>query len=235
MANTNSNNKRQKNTKESKPNIFLKGFVNLAGYGCFAALNLVRLPYFSIKKKATRNRAINLAKGLKFPLNGQSMGDLKDMRIGSCDFAHSGCGAIATFNVLSMAGRKPQMEEIVDFYERKGLVFNARFGINPTSVKRFLTEQNLNWKFYSGKKDWDACIQENQVAILMYWWVSSKGCGAHYVSVEKLSDRVRVYNVYGNRDTAYEYKDIQTFLSSDKYKRVVAMFVIDREVHKTTI
>lgn len=231
MANTNSDNKQQKNIKEDEPNLFLKGFVHLMGYGCFAVINRLRFPYFSIKKKAAKNRVINLAKGLKFPLNGQSMGDLKDMRIGSCDFAHSGCGAIATFNALSMVGRKPQMEEIVDFYERKGLVFNARFGVNPAGVKRFLSEQDLSWKLYSKKTDWDACLKENQVAILLYWWVGPKGCGAHYVSVEKINAGIRVYNVYGNRDTAYEYKDIRTFLSSGKYKRVVAMFVIDREVH----
>lgn len=231
MSKTNSDNKQQKNKKEHAPNAFLKGFVNVAGYGFFAMVNGLRFPYFSIKKKAIKNREINVTRSLKFPLNGQGMGELKDMRIGSCDFAHSGCGAIATFNALSMAGCKPQMEEIVDFYERKGLVFNAKFGINPAGVKKYLSGREVNWKFYSKKTDWDACLDKNQVAILLYWWVSAKGCGAHYVSMEKTDAGIRVYNVYGNRDTAYDFKDIQAFLESGNYKRVVSMFVIDKKVN----
>lgn len=231
MSNTNSDNKQQKNTKKNAPNAFLKGFVNVAGYGFFAVVNKIRFPYFSIKKKAIKNREINVTRSLKFPLNGQGMGELKDMRIGSCDFAHSGCGAIATFNALSMAGCEPQMEDIVDFYEKKGLVLNAKFGINPAGVKKYLAGRELNWKFYSKKTDWDACLGQNQVAILLYWWVSTKGCGAHYVSLERTEEGIRVYNVYGNRDVTYDFKDIQAFLESGNYKRVVAMFVIDKKAN----
>lgn len=231
MSKTNSDNKQQKNTKDIKPNAFLKGMVHILGYGFFAVVNCLRFPYFSLKKKAIKNREINLTRNLKFPLNGQGMGDLKDMRIGSCNFAHSGCGAVATFNAMSMVGLEPKIEEIVDFYEHNGLILNARMGVNPTGVKKYLSTQNLQWKFYSKKTDWDACLGEDQVAILLYWWVSHKGCGAHYVSLERTEEGIRVYNVYGNRDVAYDFKDIQAFLESGNYKRVVSMFVIDRKVN----
>lgn len=230
MGNKNSDNKRQKNTEANKPQPFLKALVSMIGYGGYAAINAVRFPYFTIKKKAMRNREINASKELAFPLNGQSTGILKNMRIGSRSFASSGCGAIATFNALSMAGMKPDMVDIVDFYERKGLVCNAALGVNPAAVKNYLAKNGLTWKCYKGKQDWDACLGDGQAAIMLYFWVSPKGMGAHYVSMEKCPKGIRVYNVYGNRDTAYEFEDIQAFLESGNYKKVVSMFVIDRDV-----
>ncbi len=229
MSKTNSDNKQQKNTGVNKPQPFLKALVGMIGYGGYAAINAVRFPYFTIKKTAVKNREINASRELKFPLNGQGMGVLKDMRIGSRNFASSGCGAIATFNALSMAGMKPDMVDIVDFYERKGLVFNAALGVNPAAVKKYLAKNGLSWKCYKGKQNWDACLGDNQVAIMLYFWVSPKGMGAHYVSMEKCPKGMRVYNVYGNRDEAYEYEDIQAFLGSGNYKKVVSMFVIDRK------
>lgn len=231
MSKIESNPKKQKNTNGNKPNFFLKGLVHIMGYGFFAVIHRLRFPYASLKKKAVKNREINKSKNLKFPLNGQSMGELKDMRIGSCAFSHSGCGAIATFNAMSMIGLEPRMEEIVDFYEHKGLILNARMGVNPSAVKRYLDANNLQWRFYSGKNDWDANWGDDRVAIVLYWWVNPKGCGAHYVAVERTDEGICVYNEFGNRDTAYKYKDIQTFISTGQYKRVVAMFVIDKKVN----
>lgn len=228
MKNINSDNKQQVNKRADKPQPFFKILAHMIGYGGFAFINAVRLPYFTLKKKAVKNREINSSKELVFPLNGQGMGILKDMRIGSHSFAHSGCGAIATFNALCMAGLKPDMAEIVDFYEHKGLIFNAGLGVNPAAVKKYLSLNGLTWKAYKGKQNWDACLKDNQAAIMLYWWVSPKGLGAHYVSVEKCPKGVRVYNAYGNRDVAYEFEDIQAFLESGNYKRVVSMFVIDK-------
>jgi len=226
MSTTNSDNKKQKNT--NKPQPFLKLFAHMVGYGGFAVLHAVRLPYFTIKKRAAANREINKAKNLKFPLNGQATGELKDMRIGRHTFAHSGCGAIATFNAMAMAGLQPDITEIVDFYEHKGLIMNAALGINPMAVKKYLTGAGLTWKSYRGKQDWSALLEPGKIAIMLYWWVSKNGCGAHYVSMEPCEKGVRVYNFYGNRDVPYEFEDVQTFLESGNYKRVVTMFVIDK-------
>lgn len=229
MSKTNSNNKGQQNTNNNKPNTFLKGIVHIMGYGFFAVIQRLRFPYASLKKKAVKNREVNMSKNIKFPLNGQGMGELKDMRIGSCTFAHSGCGAIATFNAMSMIGREPKIEEIVDFYEHNGLILNARMGVNPSGVKRYLKSRNVKWEFYSGKNDWDSKLSKEQVAIVLYWWVNRKGCGAHYIAMERTDEGICVYNEFGNRDTVYKYKDIQTFLTTGQYKRMVAMFVIDRK------
>lgn len=230
MGDKNSDNKKQKNKGANKPQPFLKAFVSMIGYGGYASINVVRLPYFTIKKNAAKNRVINASKELKFPLNGQGIGILKDMRIGSRNFASSGCGAIATFNALSMVGMNPDMVDIVDFYERKGLVFNAALGVNPAAVGKYLAKSGLNWKCCRGKQNWDACLSDGQAAIMLYFWVSPKGMGAHYVSMERCPNGIRVYNVYGNRDAAYEFEDIQAFLESGNYKKVVSMFVIDRDV-----
>ena len=235
MSKTNSDNNLQQNIDPNKPKKIIKGFVDFAGYGFFSVVNALRPPYLFMKKKAVKNLEINLAKGLRFPLNGQGMGELKDLRIGRYDFAHSGCGAVATFNALSMAGCAPKMHEVVDFYERKGLTLYGRFGVNPVAVTRFLATQDLSWKRYTKEKDWDACIEEGQSAILLYWWANAKGCAAHYVALEKLPEGIRVYNVYNTRDKAYDYKDVQTFLTTGSYKKVVAMFVIDTKKDKTTI
>ncbi len=229
MGKTNSDNNQQKNTQENRPHPFLKGLVHVVGYGGFAVLQAIRFPYFTIRKKSAHNREVNRVKKLSFPLNGQGMGELKDMRIGSRTFAYGGCGAIATYNALCMAGLEPDIVEIVDFYERKGLVFNAAFGINPVAVKKYLSQNGLTWKCYKGKQNWDECLSASQTAIMLYWWVGAKGCGAHYVSMERGGKGIRVYNMYGNSDVTYEFEDIQAFLDSGKYKRVVSMFVIDKK------
>ena len=228
MSTIKTDQKGQKNTAKSKPGFFYKCVAHALGYGFFATIHLLRLPYFTLKKKAVTNREINQSKNLTFPLNGQAMGDLKELRLGSCRFSHSGCGAIATFNAMSVLGLEPKMEDIVDFYEHNGLILNAAMGVNPSAVKKYLKSKGLQWKFYSKSKDWDACLGKDQIAILLYWWVNRKGCGAHYVSVERTDEGINVYNEYGNRDYTHKYKDMQTFLDEGQYKRVVSMFVIDK-------
>lgn len=231
MNTTKSDNKQQKNTENKKPQPFLKLFVHILGYGGFAVLHALRIPYFTLKKKALSNREVNKAKNIKFPLNGQAVGVLKDMRIGSHTFERSGCGAIATFNAMAMAGLQPDIVEIVDFYEHKGLIMNAALGVNPLAVKKYLSNSGLSWRRYKGKQNWSECIGPGQVAIMLYWWVSRKGCGAHYVAMEPCEKGIRVYNFYGNSDVSYEFEDVQAFLESGNYKRVVSMFVIDKKVN----
>lgn len=230
MNNTKTDNKKQEKVNSNLPKAFIKGFVNAAGYSFFGLVNILRPPYLFIRKRARQNKEINLAKSLKFPLNGQGLGELKDLRIGCCNFAHSGCGAVATFNALSMAGLQPDMAEIVDFYEHKGLTFYAKFGVNPIAVNRYLATKELEWRRYSKPTE----LKEGQCAILLYWWANASGCAAHYVAAEKTENGIRVYNVYNTKDKAYEYKDVQAFLNSGSYKKVVAMFVIDKKESQTT-
>lgn len=218
----------QKNTQTNAPNPFLKILANSIGYNGFALANVLRLPYFSIKKKAVKNREINRDIILQFPLNGQRLGKLKNMRIGSCSFAGSGCGAIATFNALSMAGIQPDMVEIVDFYEHKGLILNAGWGTNPVAVKKYLSKKGLNPKSIKGKDILDVNLNADETAILLYWWVTAKDCGAHYVSIEPCEQGIRVYNVYGDRDAAYEYENIRTFIENGTYKKAVYLIVMKR-------
>ncbi|MBQ8247110.1 MAG: hypothetical protein IJZ42_08255 [Lachnospiraceae bacterium] len=229
MSTTNSNNNQQKNTDGNIPRALVKGFVNAAGYGFFRVVQLFRLPHCFMKKRARQNREFNMSRNVQFPLNGQGMGELKDMRIGMRTFSHSGCGAIATFNAMSLVGCEPKIEDVVDFYERKGIILYANMGVNPIGVSRYLSEQDVQWKRYSGKVDWDSCITEGQVAIVLYWWANAKSFAAHYITIEKLKDGIRVYNLYNSRDCAFKYEDIQTFLEAGSYKRIVAMFVIDRK------
>lgn len=229
--NTTKNNKEQQNNTQSKgPNFFIRLILKMGGYWFFAFLQVLRLPHCFMKKRAGANREINQSKKLKFPLNGQGVGELKDLRIGHCSFAHSGCGAIATYNVLAMMGREPEMTEIVDFYERKGLIWYAYFGINPIAVGKYLTKQGLRWKRYSGKKNWDACLQDGQSAILMYWWAGAKSCGAHYVALNKTEQDVVVYNKSNAANREGTYQDIETFLNKGTYKRGIVMYVVDKEV-----
>ena len=230
MSKTNSDNLTQKNIEKKKSNVLLKLLVLLLGYGVFVFLNVLRMPYAFMKKRAAANREVNTTRNLTFPLNGQGLGDLKDMGIGFSNFKHSGCGAVATFNAMALAGCTPVMPEIVDFYERKGLTMYGKLGINPRAIGRYLAKQGIAWKRYSKRNELDVVLNNGQCAILLYWWVGKKGCGAHYVTVDKYEDGIKVYNVYGNRDVTYEFEDIQAFLEDGDYKRVVSMFVIDKEV-----
>ena len=218
----------QKNTQTNAPNPFLVILANFIGYNGFAFANVLRLPYFSIKKRAVKNREINRDKILQFPLNGQRLGKLKDMRIGNCSFAGSGCGAIATFNALSLSGIQPDMVDIVDFYEHKGLILNAGWGTNPVAVKNYLSGKGLSLKCFKGSESLRVCLQKDETAILLYWWVTAKECGAHYVSIEPCEQGIRIYNVFGDRDAAYEYENIRTFIENGTYKKAVYLIVMKR-------
>lgn len=229
MNTTNINKKEQKNIEKNKPNFFLKILAWIVGYGMFGVLNVVRLPYTFIKKRAAANREINTKKKLVFPLNGQGLGELQDMGIGCSNFKNSGCGAVATFNAMTLAGCTPVMPDIVDFYEHKGLTMYGKLGVNPRAVGRYLNQQGIQWKKYSKRSELDAVMKAGQCAILLYWWVGKKGCGAHYVTVEKDAEGIKVYNVYGNRDRTYEFSNIEEFLCHGDYKRVVTMFVMDKK------
>lgn len=216
-----------RNNIEERPNFAVKAVVDLAGYRFFALINIFRLPSVFIKKQRAKNREYNEKKELHFPLNGQSLEHLKELRMGKCNFAHCGCGPISAFNALSLAGKNPKMEEIVDYLERKGLTFYGKFGVSPVAVEKLLKQQGIQYRKVLDTNDLDADFTDGTCAILMYWWMTAKRCGAHYVTVEKLVDGIRIYNVNNQSDTACQYVNLQTFLTEGKYKRVIVMYVIE--------
>jgi len=213
---------------------FYKIIIKCAGYPVWAFLNVIRPPYLFIKKRAAGNYNRNAEAKVTFPLNGQELPHLRDFSMGIKQFGFNGCGAIATFNALSLLGLKPSLAEIVRFYERKGILFYGLMGVNPVAVGKYLKSLGIRWKRYTKVGDFMADFTPGKSGILLYWWGNKKGLGAHYVAVEPLAQGIRVYNMYGRQDSSCEFAGIEEFLETGNYKRVVGWFLLENPGEEST-
>lgn len=214
--------------KMKKVPIRYRVLLRLFGYPAYVVLTVFRLPNFIIRRRLRENRIHNCQTVLSFPLNGQGVGTLSTFRIGTKQFAQSGCGAIAVFNALSIIGREPDLSEIIDFLERKGLVCYGKFGINPVAIGKYLNRENVNWKRYGGVDLPEHLYERGDSVIALYGWASHSGCGNHYVALERLEDGWKAYNVYNNAEKAIVYPDLKTFMEQSPYCRPIAWFLLKK-------
>ncbi len=199
------------------------------GYPAYVFLTALRLPNFLIKKRLRENYTYNAAKTLAFPLCGQGAGELSTLRIGTKEFAHSGCCVIALFNALSIIGRKPKMCEIVSYMEKKGLVAYGMFGVNPVAIGKFLKKEGICFTRYKDMTQLEQDYAEGDSVISLYRWASAGGLGLHYVALKRENEVWKAYNVYSSSAQIYEYPDLKAFIAHNDYSKPVTWFLLKKE------
>ena len=200
------------------------------GFPLYCFLRIIWFPNVFIRKKLRENYIHNLekSKALQFPLCGQRLGELSEIRIGLKKAAHCGCGAIAVYNAMSMIGKEPQLHDIVAAIEKRGLLFYGMFGTNPVAIGKYLTRQGIVWKRYKNAAQVEQEYEDGDAVICLYNWASKSGLGAHYVALGRENGVWKGYNVYSRSDKIYEYKSLQAFIDADEYARPVTWFLVKK-------
>ena len=143
--------------------------------------------------------------------------DWADVKYGSTDMQHSGCGLIATYNALVALGEHPTgdtMVEIISNYEKDGMVLNGQAGTSPYAIQRYFEKtghstsmvsniNSLSMQNLSEQYETFIVVGLNNNADLMY--------GGHFISVTKQEntqesgDSTMTYVVHNGNNIAGGY------------------------------
>ena len=117
----------------------------------------------------------------------------------------NGCGAIATYNVMYLLGKKQNLYDVVYYYDATGgtLLFGY-LGTDPTSISLYFKAQQITCKSYSSISSLqsNANNMDYNKYIIMCFWNDKDDImqGAHYIAVRKTG--TSSYQAY-NSNTSY--------------------------------
>ncbi len=221
MANKTNKEKRNKR----KANAFFVFLAKILNYPMISLLGKWNTPTFLMKKRWQENEKHNAKIKVTFPVNGQHLQPVAELKVGRGTFAKNGCGILAVCNLLYLIGRDPQLEAVTRQMEQKGLIMDGHLGAHPVTIKKILQEQGLDVACYRSVEEWEEDT-ERKYGILFYWWVSEASFAAHYITLKRREDKIELYNLYGKENKTYQCKDLETFLNGGFYKRMIVLLAV---------
>lgn len=165
---------------------------------CFAVRN-----YYS-------NKSQNQPSGLI-----ANQGKYNTWKMGNQYLDVNGCGAIATYNVMYLLGKKQNLYDVVYYYDATGgtLLFGY-LGTDPTSISSYFKNQKITCKSYSSISSLQNAANDISYDkyIIMCFWNDKNDItrGAHYIAIKKFG--ASVYEAYnsspkGASTLEYYYKN----------------------------
>ena len=185
------------------------------------------------KKDPYGNLSRNFIKANEFGLkNRQSLIDdqsaLAGIAIGRSDMATAGCEVIAVYNLLkkySGGSKSAELPDLIEYFERTGVVLSGRFGVSPQSMVDYLRSLGLKVNFTSDQSDFDVLAQYCPHMILTFMNDGSnifKQIHTVYVSRETGSDGTFFFRPYnaGIRNRFGSIEELISALPGGKAKGV---------------
>lgn len=119
-------------------------------------------------------------------------------RYGFRTSADTGCGWIATYNVLRLMGYDTDIEKLIRYFEWQLPLLHGNTGTSFWGPALCLKQWGFPVKVLNDRRKYDAAIREADAAIIFYHW--RKGCklGAHFVALRREGDRFTGYNTFRN-------------------------------------
>ena len=185
------------------------------------------------KKDPYGNLSSNYIKVKELGISGrQSLIDdqsaLAGIAIGRSNMATAGCEVIAVYNLLKKyAGGTEAVElpELIECFERGGVVFSGRFGVSPQAMADLLRNKGLKVNFTSDQSDFDVIAHYCPDIILTVMNDGSnifKQIHTIYVSREENADGKYYFRPYnaGVRDRFSSIDELINALPGGKAKGV---------------
>lgn len=114
------------------------------------------------------------------------------LRCGARSAAYCGCGFVAAYNLLSTAGKAPQIPVLISEFEH-GLVLKGVLGTSPLFMRRFLRRNFSSVKTYLSPRRFLKSAPRRGVIFYM-----RRDFSAHYAAFTASSDGLfRFYNYRG--------------------------------------
>ena len=118
----------------------------------------------------------------------------KNFRFGVLSADENCCGAIATYNFLTLNNKQADFNKIMHFYDVAGSTLYGVLGINPFVMQIYLNLNGFYASLTTNKKEMHNLAKNSGTSILMYFHNS----GAHYITLEynQEDDNFFMYNYY---------------------------------------
>ncbi len=84
--------------------------------------------------------------------------DFTDMSLGKSTLDYSGCEVIAVYNLLlkySGGDFKVELPDLIEIFERDGILHAGRFGVSMKSVKKYLGDIGIEVNYTTDEEDFD--------------------------------------------------------------------------------
>jgi hypothetical protein len=84
--------------------------------------------------------------------------DFTDMSLGKSTLDYSGCEVIAVYNLLlkySGGDLKVELPDLIEIFEKDGILHAGRFGVSMKSIKKYLEEIGIEVNYTTDEEDFD--------------------------------------------------------------------------------
>ena len=84
--------------------------------------------------------------------------DFTDMSLGKSTLDYSGCEVIAVYNLLlkySGGDFKVELPDLIEIFEKDGILHAGRFGVSMKSIKKYLGEIGIEVNYTTDEEDFD--------------------------------------------------------------------------------
>ena len=84
--------------------------------------------------------------------------DFTDMSLGKSTLDYSGCEVIAVYNLLlkySGGDLKVELPDLIEIFEKDGILHAGRFGVSMKSIKKYLGEIGIEVNYTTDEEDFD--------------------------------------------------------------------------------
>lgn len=147
-------------------------------------------------------------------------------RYGLRTSAATGCGWIASHNVLRLFGLPSEPEALIREYALQIPLLHGLAGTSLFGVYRFFQKRGFPLQLVFRRKNFDAAVKDADAAILFYRWRKKWKLGAHFVALHHTRKGFIGYNTYSNSVGPDMYgPSLQGFLKKRKYFGPVLMTI----------
>ena len=94
-----------------------------------------------------------------------------DMSYGLLHVSNTGCGTIATYNVLYHITRDTNIDfaSIIDNFEKDGIVFNGIMGTSAFSIEEFFKKKGFKTMSSTKVEDFDKIGEETEAGVVLVY------------------------------------------------------------------
>ena len=137
-----------------------------------------------------------------------------DMNYGKKTIASSGCGIIATYNVIYFLTKDENINfpKIIEAFEKEGIIFDGLLGTSPHSIEKYLKSNGYNTISSCSKEEYDN-IGENYDAFILTIYNNKFDImeGLHFIAITKENGYFHVHN-NGYNSHKIDYNSISELL-----------------------
>ena len=153
----------------------------------------------------------------------------KDIAYGRSDMAYAGCEIIAVYNALLSMGRPADLPDLINDFERDGMVLSGRFGTAPLAIRDYFKTNGMSVETVFDPDSYEETARNSDVSILtLYNDGRSIFHKIHTICITR-SDRGYVaHNTYGDGQLLGPYPTIPELISgiNGGFAKGIVMFGI---------